>query len=71
MDAAHKKVALRAINYGLYVLTARDGDECRVTDTIARGDHTIFVGRVESFSEAPGVAPLLFHAGQYRALIED
>jgi flavin reductase (DIM6/NTAB) family NADH-FMN oxidoreductase RutF len=27
MDADAKKVALRAINYGLYVLTAIDGDE--------------------------------------------
>ena len=27
MDPQAKKVALRAINYGLYVLTARDGDE--------------------------------------------
>lgn len=27
MDAQAKKLALRAINYGLYVLTARDGDE--------------------------------------------
>jgi len=35
------------------------------------GDHTIFVGRVERFSEAPALAPLLFHAGQYRALSED
>ena len=35
------------------------------------GDHTIFVGRVERFSEAPRMAPLLFHAGQYRALMED
>ncbi|MGB4912437.1 MAG: flavin reductase family protein [Candidatus Dechloromonas phosphoritropha] len=35
------------------------------------GDHTIFVGRVERFSEASGMAPLVFHAGQYRALIED
>ena len=35
------------------------------------GDHTIFVGRVERFGEAPAMAPLLFHAGQYRALIED
>ena len=26
MDPALKKLALRAINYGLYVLTARDGD---------------------------------------------
>ena len=28
MDPAAKKIALRAINYGLYVLTAADGDEC-------------------------------------------
>ena len=36
----------------------------------AGGDHTIFVGRVEKFSETPGKPPLLFHGGQYRALIE-
>ncbi len=35
------------------------------------GDHTIFVGRVERFSETPAMMPLLFHAGQYRALSED
>lgn len=35
------------------------------------GDHTIFVGRVERFSETSAIAPLLFHAGQYRALNED
>ena len=27
MDADQKKLALRAINYGLYVMTARDGEE--------------------------------------------
>lgn len=32
------------------------------------GDHTIFIGRVEKFSETPDLAPLLFHAGQYRHL---
>ncbi|MDR1994084.1 flavin reductase family protein [Azonexus sp.] len=32
------------------------------------GDHTIFVGRVERFAETPDLAPLLFHAGQYRQL---
>lgn len=32
------------------------------------GDHTIFVGRVERFSETAGIAPLLFHAGRYAAL---
>ena len=34
----------------------------------AAGDHTIFVGRVEQFSETAGVAPLLFHAGRYGRL---
>lgn len=32
------------------------------------GDHTIFIGRVEKLSETPDLAPLLFHAGQYRHL---
>ncbi len=36
----------------------------------AGGDHTIFVGRVENYSEAAELAPLLFHAGQYRKLAE-
>ncbi len=36
----------------------------------AGGDHTIFVGRVEKYSEAAELAPLLFHAGQYRKLAE-
>ncbi len=34
------------------------------------GDHTIFIGRVERFSESTELAPLLFHAGQYRTLAE-
>ena len=37
----------------------------------AGGDHTIFVGRVERFSETPAVAPLLFHAGRYGRLAVD
>lgn len=32
------------------------------------GDHTIFIGRVERFGERVDLAPLLFHAGQYRTL---
>ncbi|MCL2524980.1 MAG: flavin reductase family protein [Betaproteobacteria bacterium] len=32
------------------------------------GDHTIFVGRVKRFAENADLAPLLFHAGQYRQL---
>jgi flavin reductase (DIM6/NTAB) family NADH-FMN oxidoreductase RutF len=35
------------------------------------GDHTIFVGRVERFNETAGLAPLIFHSGQYRKLSED
>ena len=35
------------------------------------GDHTIFVGRVERFSETPDVSPLLFHAGRYGRLAVD
>lgn len=34
----------------------------------AAGDHTIFVGSIERFSETPDLAPLLFHAGRYREL---
>lgn len=62
MDEAAKKVALRMIPYGLYVLTAHDGGgnmtgcpvlspaaaaiECRVVGEVRRGDHTVFVGEV-------------------------
>lgn len=34
------------------------------------GDHTVFIGRIEKFSETPDLAPLLFHAGQYRKLAD-
>lgn len=34
----------------------------------AGGDHTIFIGRVENYAEAPALDPLLFNAGQYRKL---
>ena len=33
MDPQDKKLALRAINYGLYVLTARDGDDYAAAGT--------------------------------------
>lgn len=36
----------------------------------AGGDHTIFICRVEKFKETPDLAPLLFHAGQYRKLAD-
>lgn len=35
------------------------------------GDHLIFVGRIERFSEIAGGSPLLFHNGQYRKIAED
>ena len=36
----------------------------------AGGDHTIFIGRVERYAQASELAPLLFHAGQYRTLAD-
>ncbi|UCV03761.1 flavin reductase family protein [Dechloromonas denitrificans] len=38
--------------------------------THVAGDHTVFIGRIEKFSETPDLAPLLFHAGQYRKLAD-
>ncbi len=35
---------------------------------VAAGDHTIFIGRVERFSEDSAQLPLLFHAGRYAKL---
>ncbi len=37
----------------------------------AAGDHTIFIGRIERFTETPDLAPLLFHAGRYASLAEE
>lgn len=34
------------------------------------GDHTIFIGRIERFTESLDLDPLLFHAGQYRKLAD-
>jgi flavin reductase (DIM6/NTAB) family NADH-FMN oxidoreductase RutF len=34
------------------------------------GDHTIFIGRIEGFTESLDLDPLLFHAGRYRNLAE-
>jgi flavin reductase (DIM6/NTAB) family NADH-FMN oxidoreductase RutF len=42
---------------------------CRNLDQYEGGDHLIFIGRVEHF-DVFGKAPLVFHAGQYRALAE-
>lgn len=35
------------------------------------GDHTIFIGRVARYTENPDLAPLIFHASQYRRLAVD
>jgi flavin reductase (DIM6/NTAB) family NADH-FMN oxidoreductase RutF len=35
------------------------------------GDHTIFIGQVERFTETANLAPLLFHAGQYAKIAKD
>jgi flavin reductase (DIM6/NTAB) family NADH-FMN oxidoreductase RutF len=42
--------------------------ECRIVDTHAGGDHTIFIGEVVDAGVAEGVEPLLFFRGQYRTL---
>ncbi len=34
------------------------------------GDHLIFVGQVQRFSQHPTAKPLLFHRGRYRALAD-
>ncbi|MEE9248762.1 MAG: flavin reductase [Dehalococcoidia bacterium] len=59
MDQDAKKTALRMIPYGIYVLTAEAKNdsvaaatvscapawvECKLTETIEIGDHSIFVG---------------------------
>jgi flavin reductase (DIM6/NTAB) family NADH-FMN oxidoreductase RutF len=43
--------------------------ECRITDTLAGGDHVIHVGRIEHFAVHDGI-PLLFYQGRYRRLAE-
>ncbi|WP_205791198.1 flavin reductase family protein [Burkholderia sp. Ac-20353] len=40
---------------------------CRNVSQYEGGDHLIFIGRIEQF-DAFGKAPLVFHAGQYRAI---
>ncbi len=38
---------------------------------VAGGDHTVFIGQVERYTDNPAPAPLLFHAGQYAKLARD
>ncbi|MFN8627728.1 MAG: flavin reductase family protein [Candidatus Binatia bacterium] len=41
--------------------------ECRIVEIVAAGDHTIFLGQVESADARDG-APLLYYCGTYRRL---
>jgi flavin reductase (DIM6/NTAB) family NADH-FMN oxidoreductase RutF len=41
---------------------------CRTTDQHPTGDHTFFVGEVESAEPGPGTRPLVFHGQSYLAL---
>lgn len=43
--------------------------ECRTEHTYDGGDHVIFVGRVIRMRHDPAIKPLLFHQGQYRAVV--
>ncbi|QCI63312.1 flavin reductase family protein [Phreatobacter stygius] len=45
--------------------------ECRMLYRYWGGDHVIFVGRVDGFTQAPECAPLVFHAGAMRRLEAD
>ncbi|MCE1181027.1 MAG: flavin reductase family protein [Rhodocyclales bacterium] len=38
---------------------------------VAGGDHTVFIGQVERYTDNPAPAPLLFHAGQYARITRD
>jgi len=42
--------------------------ECRVTEVLEGGDHSIFLGEVMSLGADPNRQPLLFFRGQYRQL---
>ena len=42
--------------------------ECRVTEMLEGGDHSMFLGEVVSQGAAPGGEPLLFFRGRYRTL---
>jgi flavin reductase (DIM6/NTAB) family NADH-FMN oxidoreductase RutF len=61
-------IAWREGGHGLPVLTdAIAAIECRVTDALPGGDHTIFVGEVEETTVAEG-KPLLYFRGGYARL---
>jgi flavin reductase (DIM6/NTAB) family NADH-FMN oxidoreductase RutF len=41
---------------------------CRVVEAHLAGDHTLYIGRVESLGCSDECAPLVFYCGQYRSL---
>lgn len=45
--------------------------DCRLIDTHAAGDHTIFIGLVLEAHTGGGGGPLLHHQGNYYTLIQD
>lgn len=45
--------------------------ECSNETDYPGGDHVIFVGRVERFSQGPSDSPLIFHKARYRRLGAD
>lgn len=45
--------------------------DCRLVDTHAVGDHTLFIGLVTAAESAEVGQPLVYHAGRYRRLPRD
>ena len=45
--------------------------DCRLQGTHRAGDHVILVGSVERLGRDESAAPLLFHGGRYRELVEE
>ena len=42
--------------------------DCRVVDSAAGGDHTIFIGQAEAVASGNDASPLLYFSGGYRRL---
>jgi flavin reductase (DIM6/NTAB) family NADH-FMN oxidoreductase RutF len=65
-------VAVRTGSTGCPVLLGSAAHlDCRVTELLEGGDHTIVVGRVVELGHDPSAAPLLVHRGRYRALEDE
>ncbi len=44
--------------------------DCRLAMSHEAGDHLIFIGEVLALSADPDVAPLIFHSGRYRVVVD-